>query len=72
MDQEPYIDLCASHIDKLLDVYRKLCPSIEEPETEVADLLCDIMHYCERAEIVFDPVLARAKSNFQQLRRSDG
>lgn len=35
-----------------------------EPATDVADLLCDLMHFADRAGISFDDALARACSSY--------
>ena len=37
-----------------------------DPEDAVADLLCDLMHYCDRYDLNFEDELKRALGNYEE------
>jgi hypothetical protein len=48
-----------------LDTFRERCYQLpEEPITVLGDLLCDLMHWCDRNEVSFAEALENAQGNY--------
>ena len=56
-------DKRAQWAGKAVDVFMETTGT--EPENAVSDLLCDIMHYCDRNCEDFDEQLQRAKGHYE-------
>jgi hypothetical protein len=52
---------CAEHVASLLETYAPR--SGDDPETQIADLLTDMQHYCYAHRLDFEDLLRRSQSH---------
>lgn len=61
---------CAGRIRKIIDHYNALAglSKVDGSETSLADLIADIMHFCQEKFIDFNGILRRANGYFADER----
>jgi hypothetical protein len=65
---------CTARISKLIDHYNALAglSRADGAKTSLADLIADIMHFCQQKKLDFDDLLRRASNYFDDEHDGSG